>query len=241
MEKLTDEMMDLTEWDLLSDDEDVVTRGGMLVSAKLDFVPKGGFVMNYFPRSPTKSNHMPKQFRVSDEEVVKEVIKIPIVEINKQDHLISSSQQQLSFEKSNKFVDIKMDSPKSSKGNKNQESVSVPFLDLKDTENNKDFESISKDESGKKNIWSWKLTGIGALCSIGMAAATICIFVISSQQRHKHQQNQKLRFQIYTDDKRFKQVVHHATKLNQAISSVRGGAFNSAHITFGGYYVYDGL
>ena len=38
---------------------------------------------------------------------------------------------------------------------------------------------------------------------------------------------------------RIKQVVHHATKLNEAISAVRGVPMTRAHITYGGYY--DGL
>jgi len=33
-----------------------------------------------------------------------------------------------------------------------------------------------------------------------------------------------------------KQVVHHATKLNEAINAVRGAPLTRAHITIGGYY-----
>jgi len=35
---------------------------------------------------------------------------------------------------------------------------------------------------------------------------------------------------------RIKQVVHHATKLNEAISAARGVPIARAHITYGGYY-----
>ncbi|KAL2538013.1 Uncharacterized protein Fot_19404 [Forsythia ovata] len=59
----------------------------------------------------------------------------------------------------------------------------------------------------------------------GVAAATVCIVVFGTRQKSKQQQNQKLQFQIYTNDKRIKLVVHHATKLNEAISAVRGGFY----------------
>lgn len=103
-----------------------------------------------------------------------------------------------------------------------------------------DAEEATWDENrGGLNIWKWGFTGIGALCSFGVAAATICIFVLGSQRAKESQQNQKLRFQIYTDDKRIKQVVHQATKLNEAISAARGVPLSRAHITYGGYY--DGI
>ncbi|KAA8519041.1 hypothetical protein F0562_016185 [Nyssa sinensis] len=87
-----------------------------------------------------------------------------------------------------------------------------------------------EENNGGLNIWKWSLTGIGAICSFGVAAATICIIIFGSSQRNKqHQQNQKLRFQIYTDDKRIKQVVHQATKLNEAILGVRGVPLARAH------------
>ncbi|KAI4386648.1 hypothetical protein MLD38_004564 [Melastoma candidum] len=49
---------------------------------------------------------------------------------------------------------------------------------------------------GGFNIWKWSLTGVGALCSFGFAAATICIFIVGSSN-----QNQKLQLQICADDK----------------------------------------
>ncbi|OWM78823.1 uncharacterized protein LOC116195339 [Punica granatum] len=99
-------------------------------------------------------------------------------------------------------------------------------------------DGVSWEESkGGLKMWKWGLSGIGALCSFGVvAAATCCILILGSRQNHpKH----NVRFQIYADDKRIKQVVHHATKLNEAISAVRGVPVTGAHITFGGYY--DGL
>ncbi|KAM7250909.1 hypothetical protein ACFE04_022792 [Oxalis oulophora] len=104
-------------------------------------------------------------------------------------------------------------------------------------------EVVVEDNDGHNNrldLWKMSLTGIGAICSFGVAAATICIILFGTHHRIKHNYNnnqKKLHFQIYTDDKqRIKQVVHHATKLNEAISSVRGVPVTRAHISFGGYY-----
>ncbi|CAL0323397.1 unnamed protein product [Lupinus luteus] len=91
------------------------------------------------------------------------------------------------------------------------------------------------------NFWKWGLSGIGSVCTIGVvAAATICVLFYGSKHKNKLQQHHKIQFQIYTDDKRIKQVVQHATKLNEAISvAARGVPLSRAHITYGGYY--DGL
>ncbi|KAL3534098.1 hypothetical protein ACH5RR_002559 [Cinchona calisaya] len=94
-----------------------------------------------------------------------------------------------------------------------------------------------EENSGGPNILKWSLTGIGAICSFGIA--TVCILVFGGfkkNKQHQQQHNQKLQFHIYTKDKRLKQVVHHATKLNEAISAVRGVPITRAHITVGGYY-----
>nr|GMD88001.1 uncharacterized protein LOC109150158 isoform X1 [Ipomoea batatas] len=96
----------------------------------------------------------------------------------------------------------------------------------------------NEEGGGGFNLWQWSLSGIGAICSFGVAAATtICIVFIENQQKHKrHHQNHNIRFQIYTHhDKRIKEVVEHASKLKEAISTARGVPFTRAHITFGGY------
>ncbi|PIA59960.1 hypothetical protein AQUCO_00400676v1 [Aquilegia coerulea] len=264
MEKTTDEM-DLDDWEFLSTGSDglhdfhtheTTTGKGLLFTSRLDFNRKGVFDMNYFkyPSNDHMKQVVPIQLepRNLEEEVVKEVIKVVGDQEMISQHVFFNNKL-----KETQFVDIKMDSPKSTagRGSWNQiETSSIQFDSKKeDHEEKKEdkhcLESNTKEEimNWKKNgcgfnIWRWRLSGIGAICSIGMAAATICIFIIGSQQKHKHhQQNHKLSFQIYTDDKRFKQVVQHATKLNQAISSVRGVPINRAHITCGGYYVYDGL
>ncbi|KAB1221172.1 hypothetical protein CJ030_MR2G012829 [Morella rubra] len=165
--------------------------------------------------------------------------------------------------KENEFVDMKMDSPKSgSRGfipqsdafqfeDKDEalESITSPRMKGEkelvmskksnvDVDCNSDKEEVNWEQnSGRLNIWKWSLTGVGAICSFGVAAATVCVLYFGSHQRNKqHQQNQKLRFQIYADDKRIKQVVHQASKLNEAISAARGVPMARAQVTLGGYY-----
>lgn len=146
--------------------------------------------------------------------------------------------------KENEFENmIKMDSPKSNNKTILSQVDADPFqFEEKEEDLEVDKEIVIKkleeNNNGGLNLLNKSLNGIGAICSFGVAAAaTICIIFMGSHQKHK--QNQKLRFQIFTDDKRIKQVVHHATRLNEAISAVRGVPVTRAHITVGGYY--DGL
>ncbi|KAF8007344.1 hypothetical protein BT93_K1371 [Corymbia citriodora subsp. variegata] len=96
------------------------------------------------------------------------------------------------------------------------------------------------ESNAVNNILKRGFTGIGALCSFGVAAAaTFCVLILGSRQgnnNRQRQQKQNLRFRIYSDDKRIEKVVHHATKLNEAISAVRGVPHTRAHIIVGGYY-----
>ncbi|XP_058204789.1 uncharacterized protein LOC131318818 [Rhododendron vialii] len=214
-----------------------------------------------------------------DELVIKEVItKVPIdqeeaeapndiVGINVKSDREPVSQVFFKKMEENEFVDMKMDSPRSS-----GRGVVVPQIDAagifqfeeeekeieirrestqstnKTKKTNQDSDSNTPPshqdkEGGAVNIWKWSLTGIGAICSFGVAAATVCIIIYGTHQKNKQQQNQKLRFQIYAEDKRMKEAVHQATKLNEAIlisSAVRGVPLTrGAQIAFGGYY--DGL
>ncbi|XP_052172670.1 uncharacterized protein LOC127788449 isoform X2 [Diospyros lotus] len=139
--------------------------------------------------------------------------------------------------KENEFVDMKMDSPKSGG------MGIVPQLEDK-TKTEKETLNLDPDTkedeavaAAASNMWKWSLNGIGAICSFGVAAAaaTIWVVVFGGHQKSKLPHSQKLQFQIYTDDK----VVHHAAKLNEAISAVRGVPLSRAHITIGGYY--DGI
>ncbi|XP_030463725.2 uncharacterized protein LOC115683359 [Syzygium oleosum] len=95
------------------------------------------------------------------------------------------------------------------------------------------------DSNGLNSILKRGFTGIGALCSFGVAAAaTFCVLILGSRQGNdrQSQQKQNLRFQLYSDDKRIKKVVHHATKPNKMIAAVRGVPHTRAHIIVGGYY-----
>lgn len=82
--------------------------------------------------------------------------------------------------------------------------------------------------SGGLDIWKWSWTGIGALCSFGVA--TVCIVVLGGSKDGG--------FKQYHHEEGKEAVVKHATKWNEAISAVRGGSvpLTRAHITFGGYY-----
>ena len=128
--------------------------------------------------------------------------------------------------KENEFVDMKMDSPRSSsrgllppadtgalkfedKGEA-MEMITSPRMKIEkdvvsmDCDEEEDSEDSTWEEgnTGGFNFWKWGLTGVGAICSFGVAAATICIlFFGGHQKRNKLQQDQKIRFQIYTDDK----------------------------------------
>ncbi|XP_059288321.1 uncharacterized protein LOC132041636 [Lycium ferocissimum] len=141
--------------------------------------------------------------------------------------------------KENDFENMKMDSPKSN----NKPLLSQFEEKVEDLEVEKEMvikkigieKEDTEENNGGLNLLNKSLNGIGAICSFGVAAAaTICIIFIGNHQKQK--QNQKLRFQIFSHDKRMKQVVHHATRLNEAISAVRGVPVTRAHITVGGYY-----
>ncbi|XP_015694869.2 uncharacterized protein LOC102710711 [Oryza brachyantha] len=88
------------------------------------------------------------------------------------------------------------------------------------------------------SVGKLRVNGIGALCSFGVAAATVCIFLVGGRLQHHHrQQQQKIQLQLYGDDKRMQQVVQQTSRLNQAMSSVMGGGGSTrANISFGGYY-----
>lgn len=112
--------------------------------------------------------------------------------------------------------------------------------DLRD----EDEEGVKGDRAGFEcvgfSVGKLRVNGVGALCSFGVAAATFCIFLLGGGQQHQQQKNkmqsQKIQFQMYADDERIQQAVEQASMLNQAMSSVMGGASTRASISFGGYY-----
>lgn len=119
-------------------------------------------------------------------------------------------------------------------------------------------EGCVDDDAEEKPCRRWRLVGgtVGALCSIGLAAAaaaaTICVFALGGRRQpsyQTHSQSQRLPFQIYADEKRIKQVMQQATRLNHALTAATGVPMRTATMTtrttradisFGGRY-YDGL
>ncbi|XP_011034386.1 PREDICTED: uncharacterized protein LOC105132521 isoform X2 [Populus euphratica] len=222
----------------------------------------------------TAGKDVPEGHVISNKEVISVVpidqgaavpsVIMPVVKEADQD---SVSQVFFKKMKENEFVDMKMDSPKSSsskggfvppqidagatfkfedqsdhqgyEGDQELDATKICSPRIKSTgkESGTKGEVTWEEGGGGLNLWKLSLTGIGAICSFGVAAATICIFIFGSHQTNKQQQQkQKPSFQIYTDDKRIEQVVHRATKLNGAISVARGAPIARAHITYGDYH-----
>ncbi|KQK20423.1 uncharacterized protein LOC100838721 [Brachypodium distachyon] len=90
------------------------------------------------------------------------------------------------------------------------------------------------------SVGKLRVNGIGALCSFGVAAATVGVFLAGGRLQHQQkiqQQQQKIQLQFLGDDKRIQQVVQQTSRLNQAVSSMMGaGASTRAKISFGGFY-----
>ncbi|KVI08409.1 uncharacterized protein LOC112516328 [Cynara cardunculus var. scolymus] len=234
--------------------------GNKFFSRKYVRSPKNLFKMDYFKSSRefveedsrSRNQLIPLPIQMDDhrEEEVKEVTGLPVLingELKEAPEADLDPIFQVFFKKENEFVEMKMDSSRSS-----PRGISLPYIDTdvfqyeekSDDDDDDDMASkVGVDEVEKAiheegneglNLWKWGVNGIGAFCSFGMAAATICIILLGSGQRHK-QHNHKIRIQIFSDDKRIKQVVDRA---NEAMSAVRlrGVPLSTAHITYGGYY-----
>ncbi|CAB4316244.1 unnamed protein product [Prunus armeniaca] len=133
-------------------------------------------------------------------------------------------------------IESKITSPRMKIGEKNNNLFDSEDTKKEEEEEDDDLVKNGRDHN-RNNIWKLSLTGIGAICSFGFAAATICVLFFGTHQRNKQYQQNQNRYQIYTDDnKRIKQAVEHATKFNEAFSAVRGVPITRAHVTFGGHY-----
>ncbi|KAJ4809285.1 transmembrane protein [Rhynchospora pubera] len=88
------------------------------------------------------------------------------------------------------------------------------------------------------NLWGLSVHGIGAICSFGVAtAATLCVFALSTASATcRVRPSPNIQFQIFSDDKRIKDVVQRATGLNHAMTAARGITIPTAQISFGGHY-----
>ncbi|CAJ2637361.1 unnamed protein product [Trifolium pratense] len=232
--------MDLDEWESISNDGYFDFNGD---GEKKNFLGKGSesaFEMEYlYPTSPRKQNQLvplqiPLDLKIgntSNDVFLKDITKNQSFEGDQEENV-----SQVFFKiKENEFVDMKIESPKSSSS---KEIITSPRMIVeKDVFGDNEEDSNWEEENNSGfNLWKWSLSGVGAICTFGVVAASICVLFFGSQQRKKNQHDKKMRFQIYNDDKRIKQVVQHATKLNEAIAVVRGVPITKAHITVGGNY-----
>nr|GEX42034.1 transmembrane protein [Tanacetum cinerariifolium] len=222
--------------------------GANIFSRKYVKSPGNLYKSGYFS-TPHEAQNLVQDEPISDDqkEDVKEMIKLPIL-INESRESRSCEPDpdleldqdpvfQVFFPKESKFVEMKMDS------NLSHIETSAFQYEEKSVDQVMNCSSPSKmikkktvtweesNTNNKLNLLKWGLSGIGAFCSVGMAAVTICIIICGNGRRHK--QNQKLTIQIYPDNKRIKQVVQNA---NEAMSAFRGVPLVKAQITYGGHY-----
>ncbi|KAI3823307.1 hypothetical protein L1987_04742 [Smallanthus sonchifolius] len=215
------------------------------------------YKQNYFNTSHKSQDYVEdesvfeKQF--DHKEVVEEIIKLPILITEPKETSFEPEPEpnqdpifQVFFKKENQFVDMTMGSPRLSYQEYNLSCIETDTFQHEQTNGDHVVNCSSssnmiekemaawKESNQRLDFWKWGLNGIGVFCSLGMAAATICIIICGNGGRHK-QQNQKLKFQIYPDNKRIKQVVQ---KANEAISAVRvrGVPLVNAQITYSGHY-----
>ncbi|KAI7735424.1 hypothetical protein M8C21_033025 [Ambrosia artemisiifolia] len=225
---------------------------GKIFSRKYVTSPTKFYESNYFYTPNTYQDYVDDEpifeKQLDHDEEVKEIIKRPILIEDKETSCESERGLDLNqdpifhvfLNKENQFVEMKMDSRRLSSQEFNLSHVETEPFQHDDHEVNCSTPSkkIKKEVVGWKksnqraSLWKWGLSGIGVFCSVGMTAATICIIICGSGKRHKLQ-NQKLRIQIYPENKRIKQVVQ---KANEAMSTMRGVPLVKAHITYGGHY-----
>ncbi|CAK9149883.1 unnamed protein product [Ilex paraguariensis] len=123
--------------------------------------------------------------------------------------------------KETEFADMKMDSPKScSRGiipqidagtfkDKSDQACKAEAFESKNsslkiqveeemvTKKNSHLDSgiqeevIWEESNGGLNLWKWSLTGVGAICSFGVAAATLCIVIFQSKEKQKASRESK--------------------------------------------------
>ncbi|XP_031102907.1 uncharacterized protein LOC116006607 [Ipomoea triloba] len=235
--------MDLDEWEVLPEDGFLQIHddgaGKKIFSRKYGAAPTSHvFKMNYFVCPPPVNPA--NQFVETTTQLLP--LPLPSVQFIGDHHQMDIAAteaepdrvSQVFFKKIKETdfpSDMKLDSPKSNN------SAVMPQVDAgevyKADQAVEDDGDSSDHENGGPNLLNWSMTGVGAILSFGVAAvvSTVCILIAGNRQ--KHRKNHKLRFQIYTDEKRIKQMVHHATRLNQAISGV---PITRAHITIGSYY-----
>ncbi|CAN8260527.1 unnamed protein product [Cochlearia groenlandica] len=151
------------------------------------------------------------------------------------DSVFSPPRESFKKTKETEFADMKID-PKSKITSGNDDEKPYEY----DLGEKKEEDEVKKSE--RLNLWRIGLNGIGSVCSFGVAAAaaaTVCVFFLGHNNiKICKNKKQVLRFQVYSDgnNKRMKEVVNHATKLNEAIFAMKGVPVVRAQISFGGYY-----
>ncbi|KAL8162270.1 hypothetical protein V2J09_013759 [Rumex salicifolius] len=261
--------MDLEEWEFLSEDGFIDQlhhqnrKGKRVIPRETPSLQPNTLIDSKgVSLSPNLVIHVPVEFDFQIPEsfhspppAMKESISpgnattpLPVFGSEPEQETVSS---QVFFKKArgNEFADMKLDSPKSvNRGLVPQIDLGMPQFEEKDDGKKKvskgSFDWNEPDQKecedienhGGLNIWKMGMTGIGALCSFGFACATIFVIALSTRKRENKNQNQK---KLCSDEKRMKQVVHHTTKMNDAISALKGIPLNRAHITIGGYF--DGV
>ncbi|KAH9609271.1 hypothetical protein KSS87_023210 [Heliosperma pusillum] len=242
--------MDLDEWEILSEGGFVdLHEDHQGVKSKLKNTTL--IDMDYFQKISDDQQKKNTNFDQEEEEEKipeEEVTKLPIIESSNKDENFDDQEMisKVFFKKlkENEFVDMKFDVGtyeyvKKGEKDENFEKKNIENDEKLDFYEEKEVKmEENEEENGGVKIWKWAMTGMGALVSFGFAAATVSLIVFSNNKHKdgKNSKNQELHFQIYSHDKRFKQVVRRAKRLNEAISVMRGAPMTRAHITIGGYY-----
>ncbi|VVA96384.1 unnamed protein product [Arabis nemorensis] len=252
--------MDLDEWELLPKnsfkdldlDQDEDHNGEMMMDYFLcpstqDPLPK----TESPPRSivvPTHLLQVPIAWEPLSDHENKKIPNDPDLDPDSKQSILtdSVSSPRVSFKKmkETEFADMKIDPPARITSPLPQIDAAKPSDSEEgdDLREKKENDDVINDCGGEKlNLWKIGLNGIGAICSFGVAAAaaTVCVFFLGHNNiKVCKNKNQMLRFPIYSDDnnKSMKEVVNHATKLNEAIFGMKGVPVVRAQISFGGYY-----
>lgn len=168
---------------------------------------------------PLSVDFQPHIQKTPDQELVKEIKTQATNENRDKPKLITGNIESLStlatdqdsvfqvyckkLEGNDSVNDMKMNSPKSSSKGIVIDASKFHFEEKTDHSqiNETMIEKEKEDDADGVNMWKWSLTGIGAICSFGFAAAaTICVIILGNgQQQRKY--HHKLQFQIGADAK----------------------------------------
>ncbi|XP_031488232.1 uncharacterized protein LOC116256131 isoform X2 [Nymphaea colorata] len=224
-------MEDVDGWELLAGDGSLEGGKGEPIPREVETDHGALLDASYFicPASPSHPPHIhpttgsetaldPMAVDETKDEAgpAEEIKEIPVVDVSVVEEVVGDK---VVIEE-NKFVDMKVaDLPEIGKKDLLQEAVksnvdndlgvceSVPvkeaaaFVGGLVEEEKSGSDGSSGGSGGGFGIWGWRVTGLGALCSLGVAAATICIILLGRQrQMQRQQQSQKFRFNSCGDE-----------------------------------------